>query len=61
MSSCCRSQGWRAENQSSALPSEEIAEAIRHAKVIACMDRTESYNGYAENPIAEDENALATT
>lgn len=39
-------------------PSEEIAEAIRHAKVIACMDRTESYNGYA-GPIAEDvKNAL---
>lgn len=39
-------------------PSEEIAEAIRHAKVIACMDRTESYNGCA-GPIAEDvKNAL---
>ena len=26
-------------------PAEEIAEAIKHAKVVACMDRTESYNG----------------
>ena len=26
-------------------PAEEIAEALKHVKVIACMDRTESYNG----------------
>ncbi|MEG0392958.1 MAG: pyruvate ferredoxin oxidoreductase, partial [Anaerovoracaceae bacterium] len=39
-------------------PSEEVAKAVKHAKVIACMDRTESYNGYA-GPIAEDvKNAL---
>ena len=26
-------------------PAEEIAAAIKNAKVVACMDRTESYNG----------------
>ena len=34
-------------------PSEEIAEAIRHAKVIACIVRTDSYYGYA-GAFAED-------
>lgn len=34
-------------------PGEEIAEALKNAKVIACMDRTESYNGQA-GPIGAD-------
>lgn len=39
-------------------PSEEIAEALKHVKVIACMDRTESYNGYVGPIAAEVKNGL---
>lgn len=39
-------------------PAEEIAKALENAKVIACMDRTESFNGWA-GPLGEDvKNAL---
>lgn len=34
-------------------PGEEIAEALKNAKVIACMDRTESYNSQ-DGPIGND-------
>ncbi len=34
-------------------PSEEIAEALKGAKVIACMDRTESFNSFT-GPIGAD-------
>ena len=34
-------------------PGEEIAEALKGAKVIACMDRTESYNSQ-DGPIGND-------
>ncbi len=39
-------------------PAEEIVAAIKHAKVIACMDRTESYNGNAGPLGAEIKAAL---
>jgi len=34
-------------------PGEEIAEALKNAKVVACMDRTESYNSQ-DGPIGND-------
>ena len=34
-------------------PAEEIAAAIKHAKVVACMDRTESFNGH-NGPLGAD-------
>jgi len=39
-------------------PAEEIAAALRHVKVIACMDRTESYNTQCGPVGAEVKNAL---
>jgi len=39
-------------------PAEEIAEALKNAKVIACMDRTESYNGNCGPLGAEIRSAL---
>ena len=39
-------------------PAEEIAEALKHVKVIACMDRTESYNGCCGPIGAEVKNGL---
>lgn len=41
-------------------PAEEIAEALKGAKVIACMDRTESYNGNCGPLGAEIKAALFT-
>ena len=42
-------------------PAEEIAEAVKHAKVVACMDRTESYNGNCGPLGAEVKAALYDT
>ena len=42
-------------------PAEEIAEALKNAKVIACMDRTESYNGQCGPLGAEVKSALFNT
>lgn len=39
-------------------PAEEIAHALKHAKVVACMDRTESYNGQCGPLGAEVKNGL---
>ena len=39
-------------------PAEEIAHALRNAKVIACMDRTESFSGHCGPLGAEVKSAL---
>lgn len=41
-------------------PAEELAESLKNAKVVACMDRTESYNGNCGPLGAEVKSALFT-